>query len=79
MKTIPVDVRRIERASGLNLHEFEEGHTYPLAKLMNVLHLAKSQRLQANTKQENTPVRDKDQTAQEHSERNIPSKKRGGQ
>ena len=34
MKNITVDVRHLELALGIDLHEFEGGHTYPLSKLM---------------------------------------------
>ena len=37
MKTIPVDVRHLEYALGIDLHEFEAGHIYPLAKLMTAM------------------------------------------
>ena len=34
MKTIPVDVRHLELVFGIDLHEFEGGHTYALSNLM---------------------------------------------
>ena len=34
MKNITVDVRHLELVLGIDLHEFEGGHTYPLSKLM---------------------------------------------
>ena len=37
MENIIVDVRNLELALGISLHEFEGGHTYPLSKLMNAL------------------------------------------
>ena len=41
MKTISVDVRRLERAYGFDLHEFEAGGTYPLSKLMTAMGFSK--------------------------------------
>ena len=37
MKTISVDVRHLEHIYGFDLHKFEDEHTYPLVKLMDVL------------------------------------------
>jgi hypothetical protein len=34
---IPVNIRHLEQAHGIDLHEFKPGVTYPLAKLMDAL------------------------------------------
>jgi hypothetical protein len=36
-KNIPVNIRHLEQAYGFELHQFESGVTYPLAKLMDAL------------------------------------------
>ena len=43
MKNITVDVRHIELALGIDLHEFEGGHTYPLSKLMIAMGFSKGE------------------------------------
>ena len=37
MRNITVDVRLLEHAFNLDLHEFEAGYTYPLPKLLNAM------------------------------------------
>jgi len=72
MKNITVDIRRIERAFGFDLHEFEEGGTYPLSKLMTVMGFINgTHRSRGNTKQEATLEHDRDQPSQQHSVRII--------
>jgi len=41
MKSITVDVRFLERAYSFDLHEFEDGGTYPLSKLMTAMGFSK--------------------------------------
>ena len=36
-KSIPVNIKHIEEAFGIDLHEFEPGKTYPLAQLLVAL------------------------------------------
>jgi len=36
-KSIPVNTKRIKEAYGVDLHEFEQGKTYPLAQLSGAL------------------------------------------
>jgi len=74
MKNITVDVRHLEDTFGIDLHEFEGGHIYPLSKLMATMGFTRGTpqgRPRGNTKQEDTPIREKDQTVQEHSARII--------
>jgi len=74
MKTITVDVRFLERAYGFDLHEFKDGATYPLSKLMTAMGFSKAAPLgrpRGNTKQEDTPAQVSDQPSQQHSVRSI--------
>jgi len=74
MKNITVDVRNIERAFGFDLHQFEEGGTYPLSKLMIAMGFGKGTpqgKPRGNTKQEDVLDHDGDQSSQQHSVRII--------
>jgi len=46
MKTIPVDIKHLEEAFCIDLHEFKSGERYPLSMLMKVL----TPRLKGKTK-----------------------------
>jgi hypothetical protein len=36
-KRLSVEISKLEQCSGVDLHEFEPGKTYPLSKLMDAL------------------------------------------
>jgi len=74
MKNIAVDVRFLERAYGCDLHEFEDGGTYPLSKLMTAMGFSKATpqgRSRGNTKQEDIPSQERERPSQQHSVRII--------
>jgi len=74
MKNITVDVRLLERAYSFDLHEFKDGGTYPLSKLMTAMGFSKGTpqgRSRGNTKQEDAPAQARDQPSQQHSVRII--------
>lgn len=39
IKTIPVDIKRLEKVFDVDLHAFVPGHNYPLEALMAALNL----------------------------------------
>jgi len=80
MMTLTVDVRLLERAFCLDLHEFEGGGHYPLSKLMIAMGFGKGTpqgKPRGNTKQEDILDHDGDQSSQQHSVRIIHLEKEG--
>ena len=74
MKNITVDVRFLERAFGLDLHEFEGGKTYRLSELMTAMGFSRGSPQggsRGNTKQEDTSEHNRNQSSQQHSVRII--------